>query len=95
MAFRETRAKIGAVVGDLAENIGGGVADSFDVSNGGKTFTFHMRPGLKWSDGEPVTSDDARFMYEDVLSNEQLTPTFPSWMKTGSSASPSMLQFSW
>jgi peptide/nickel transport system substrate-binding protein len=75
-----------AAPGILADGIGGGVAESFEVSDGGKVFTFHLRPGLKWSDGEPVTTDDVRFMYEDVLSNELLTPTFPAWMKTGNSA---------
>src|SRR4051812_39667451 len=32
-----------------------GVADSVPApTNGGKTYTFHIRPGLKYSDGEPV-----------------------------------------
>ncbi len=75
-----------AAPGILAEGVGGGVAESFEVSNGGRTFTFHLRPGLKWSDGEPVTSDDVRFVYEDILLNEKLTPRFPNWMRTGNSA---------
>jgi len=75
-----------AAPGILAEGIGGGVAESFEVSDGGRTFTFHLRPGLKWSDGEPVTSDDVRFVYEDILLNEKLTPRFPNWMRTGNSA---------
>jgi peptide/nickel transport system substrate-binding protein len=75
-----------AAPGILAEGIGGGVAESFTVEDGGATFVFRLRPGLKWSDGESVTTEDVQFMYEDVLSNEKLTPTFPAFMKTGNSA---------
>ena len=32
------------------------------------TVTWHLRPDLKWSDGEPITSDDIKFTWE-VLSN--------------------------
>jgi peptide/nickel transport system substrate-binding protein len=70
----------------VAEGIGGGVAESFQVSDGGKTFTFHMRPGMKWSDGEPATTEDVQFVYEDILLNEKITPTFPTFMKTGNTA---------
>jgi oligopeptide transport system substrate-binding protein len=38
-----------------------GVAESWDVSPDGKTYTFHLRPSAKWSDGRPVTADD--FVY--------------------------------
>jgi peptide/nickel transport system substrate-binding protein len=38
--------------------IGGGVAQSWTVSNNSSTITFHIRPGLKFSNGQPVTSAD-------------------------------------
>ncbi|MFD1882445.1 peptide ABC transporter substrate-binding protein [Paracoccus pacificus] len=38
-----------------------GVADSVDVSGDGLTYRFHLRPGAKWSNGDPVTADD--FVY--------------------------------
>ncbi|MGJ8526357.1 Periplasmic murein peptide-binding protein [Halomonadaceae bacterium LMG 33818] len=37
-----------------------GVASHWDISDGGKTYTFHLRPS-KWSDGTPVTAHD--FVY--------------------------------
>lgn len=46
-----------------------------------------MREGLKWSDGEPVTTDDVEFAYKDVLLNEKLTPVFPDWLRSGSRSS--------
>jgi len=75
-----------AAPGILADGVGGGVAESFEVSQGGKVFTFHLRPGLKWSDGEPMTTEDVRFTYEDFLTNTDVTPTIPAWMKTGNTA---------
>ena len=36
------------------------------VSEDGKTITWRLRPGLKWSDGTPLTSDDIKFTWEAV-----------------------------
>jgi len=35
-----------------------GVAESWDIAPDGLSWTFHLRPDLKWSDGTPLTSDD-------------------------------------
>ncbi len=72
-----------AAPGILAEGTGGGVAEGFTVSEGGRVFTFRLRPGMKWSDGEPVTTDDVRFTYEDFLMNTDVTPRISAWMRTG------------
>jgi len=72
--------------GILGENVTGNIFESFEVSGDSKTFTFHMREGLKWSDGEPVTTEDVAFAYEDVLMNEDLSPAFPSWLRSGNVA---------
>ena len=37
------------------------LAEKWDVSEDGKTYTFHLRDGIKWSNGDPVTADD--FVY--------------------------------
>jgi peptide/nickel transport system substrate-binding protein len=36
------------------------------ISEDGKTITWRLRPGLKWSDGTPLTSDDVKFTWEAV-----------------------------
>lgn len=60
------------------------VAESFEISEDAKTFTFKLREGHKWSDGEPFTADDIMFWYEDVLMNEELTPAVdPLWTVGG------------
>lgn len=38
-----------------------GLAESWQVSEGGKVVTFHLRHGLKWSDGRPLTAHDVVF----------------------------------
>lgn len=42
-----------------------------------KVFTFHLRKGMKWSDGKPFTSDDFRYWWEDVANNKELSPSGP------------------
>lgn len=37
-------------------------------------FTFRIRPGHKWSDGKPLTADDFRYWWEDVILDKALTP---------------------
>jgi len=60
------------------------VAQSVEASDDAKTFTFTLREGMRWSDGEPFTADDVLFWYEDVLLNEELTPGIdPLWTVGG------------
>ena len=40
-----------------------------------------LRDGMKWSDGEPFTADDIVFWYENIVLNEDLSPTAPLWMQ--------------
>lgn len=49
------------------------VAQSFEASEDGRSFTFGLRPGMKWSDGEPFSSADVEFQVNNVYRNEQLT----------------------
>ena len=44
----------------------------WEISDGGKKFTFHMREGMRWSDGQPVTMEDVRFAWEDVIGNTEI-----------------------
>lgn len=41
----------------------------------GRIFTLHTREGHKWSDGHPFGAEDLRYYFEDVVSNEKLTPS--------------------
>jgi len=44
-----------------------GFAESWTKSADGHTWTFKIRPGMKWSDGQPATSEDARWTIQFVL----------------------------
>src|SRR4051794_32376837 len=44
------------------------------VSNDGKTYTFHIRPGLKFSDGSPVTAAAFQRSWERILSPKMGSP---------------------
>ena len=59
------------------------VAASWDVSDDAKVFTFHLRPGMKWSDGTPFTADDVMFNMEDIVLAGALSPTPPRYMAAG------------
>lgn len=60
-----------AITGDLAQR--------WDVADDGRTWTFHLRDGLFWQDGEPLTADDVAFTV-DVLSDPAYTgPGGESW----------------
>ncbi len=39
------------------------LAESWKTSADGMTYTFKLRSGLKWSDGQPITADDVKFTY--------------------------------
>ncbi len=69
--------------GILGKEITGNILKGYEATADQKTFTFYMREGLRWSDGQPVTMEDVRFTVEDFLFNEELTPSFPNWMKSG------------
>jgi len=60
-----------------------GLAESWEILDEGRTYVFHLRKGLKWSDAHPLTSEDFLFVYEDWLCNKEITPIFPSWLKVG------------
>ncbi|MDQ3541468.1 MAG: ABC transporter substrate-binding protein [Chloroflexota bacterium] len=49
------------------------VARAFEVSEDGRSYTFTLRRGMKWSDGAPFTSADVEFYVNNVYRNEELT----------------------
>lgn len=43
----------------------------------GRTFTFRLRPGHRWSDGHPFTAEDFRYFWEDIANDPDLSPFGP------------------
>ena len=59
----------------FGENLIPHLAKGYDVSDDNRTFTFHLRRGVRWSDGHPFTADDILYWWEwednctDIQSN--------------------------
>ena len=49
-----------------------GLAESWEASNDGKTYTYTLREGLKWSDGQPLTAKDVAFTINRANKEEWL-----------------------
>jgi peptide/nickel transport system substrate-binding protein len=47
------------------------LAKSWAVTDGGKVWTFQLRPGVKWHDGTPFTSADVVFTFENIILNPE------------------------
>ena len=43
------------------------LAESWDISEDLMTYTFHLRQGVKWHDGEPFTSKDVKWTFDSIL----------------------------
>lgn len=43
------------------------IAESWDISPDGRTYTFHLRKNAQWSDGTPVTAEDFHYSYRRFL----------------------------
>ncbi len=48
-----------------------GLAESWDISEDGTVYTFNLRDGVTWSDGEPFTADDVVFTYDQIITNPE------------------------
>ena len=52
-----------------------GLAERWTVEPDQKTWTFHLRKGVRWSDGKPFSVDDVIFTYNDVVYNTNIVNT--------------------
>ncbi len=48
------------------------LAESWDVSADGLTWTFFLRRDVRWHDGEPFTAEDVEFTFSDIIYNEDI-----------------------
>jgi peptide/nickel transport system substrate-binding protein len=53
------------------------IAERVEVADGGRSFTFHLRKGHRWSDGAPFTSADFAYWWNHVANDDDLSPGGP------------------
>ena len=63
--MRRSWERDGTLIMEMLENV--------ELSNDFMTLTMYIRPGMKWSDGVPVTADDFLFSYNDLQLNPDVT----------------------
>jgi peptide/nickel transport system substrate-binding protein len=59
------------------------IAKGWESNDDFTQWTVFLRPGMKWSDGEPFSADDILFWYENIVLNGDLSPSAPVWMQNG------------
>ena len=64
------------------------MVESWETNADASEWTFHLREGLKWSDGTPFDSDSFTWWYENHFSNEDLTPAVSIRWGTGTPRVP-------
>ncbi len=66
---------------DAATGIEPGIAESWDISEDGLTYTFHLREGLVWNDGVPNTAHDFEYTYKKMA--DPATGSTNAWLFDG------------
>ncbi|MGH3498465.1 MAG: ABC transporter substrate-binding protein [Nocardioidaceae bacterium] len=59
-----------------------GLATSWGTTDHGLTWTFHIRSGVKWSDGKPLTAHDIAYTYNRVLHGSTEAASWGSYLKS-------------
>ncbi len=50
------------------------IAESWEINDDASEWTFHLRKDMKWSDGQPFTTADIKWWYDNELLNKDLNP---------------------
>ena len=56
------------------------LALGYEVNDDFTSYRIDLRPGVRWSDGEPFTTEDITFWWNDELNNDELNPAGPGWI---------------
>lgn len=65
---------------DFSGKVVPNIAEKVETRGDGREYTFHLRGGMRWSDGKPFTAADLTFALEDVLLDADISPVPPTWL---------------
>ena len=69
------------------------LAESWEISNNQKTITFKLKKGLKWQDGQPLTSSDVLFTWKLITDPKTRTPYAADYQLVKKALTPDPLTF--
>ena len=69
----------GLTAHDGNDQIVPGLAETWDYDEQTYTYTFYLREGVKWHDGEPFTADDVKFTIEAIMDPENGSENAPNY----------------
>jgi len=64
---------------DSSNKLVGDLAKDYTLNDSQTKYTVHLKPGLVWHDGQPVTADDVVFTYHTIQNLEAQSPLYSSW----------------
>jgi len=56
-----------------------GLAESWEFDEDSNTYTFHLRKGVKWHDGQAFTADDVKFTIEAIMNPDNGSENAPNY----------------
>ncbi len=69
----------GLMRNDEDNKVVAGLAESYDYDEASYTYTFHLRDGVRWHDGEPFTAEDVKFTIEAIMDPANLSENAPDF----------------
>ncbi len=69
----------GLTAHDGDNQIVAGLAEKWEYDEDTCTYTFHLRPGVKWHDGQPLTAADVKFTIEAIMDPENGAENAPNY----------------
>ena len=69
----------GLTAHDADDNIVPGLAEKWEYDAETCTYTFHIRDGIQWHDGEKFTADDVKFTIEAIMDPENGSENAPNY----------------